>query len=200
MSSQVAEQRLREQNCSFKWDDIGGLSFWSVSPAFKTHYKTKERVWFNQVHSMHASYLRESFQFRGQLLPDLMYPYHTCYGDGSEIKIGDIQHIRAVSWQSAVGFRWRNGDLLAVDNMAVQHGRMSFTGPRKLLTYFTSNCKFLISCVNFTSVSLSVCLSIYLSYSILFCFIHSSINQSIHLPTDLCIDSFIYLSVDAPFS
>ena len=43
------------------------------------------------------------------------------------------------SWQSAVGFRWRNGDLLAIDIMQwpYHYGRISFTSPRKILSYFT---------------------------------------------------------------
>ena len=63
------------------------------------------------------------------------YPAHTSYGDGSEIEPEVVQHLRATSWKCAVGFRWRNGDLLAIDNLAVQHGRIGFTGDRKILAF-----------------------------------------------------------------
>ena len=139
---QNAEQHLKEKGFSCKWDESGGLFFWQVLPAFRTHHETKERVWFNQADLHHTSYLKDSPMFVGQELPDHLYPYHTYYGDGSEIEPDTLQHIRATAWQNVVGFRWRNGDLLVIDNRAVQHGRISFTGPRKLLAVLTSNCKF----------------------------------------------------------
>ena len=103
------------------------MFFWQILPAFRTHHTTKERVWFNQAHAYHAYFKQGSPE--GKELPDHLYPLHVYYGDGSEIELDVIQHIRAMSWQSAVGFRWRNGDLLAIDNMAVQH------------VLLTSNCK-----------------------------------------------------------
>ena len=48
-----------------------------------------------------------------------------------------LQHIRAASWECAVGFRWRSGDLLVLDNLAVQHARIGYTGGRKVLAYLT---------------------------------------------------------------
>ena len=128
------------------------MCYWQIVPAFRTHYTTKERVWFNQAQSHHASYLRGSPMFEGQQLPDHMYSFNTYYGDGSEIEPDVLQHIRVASWQSAVGFRWRNGDLLAIDNMTVQHGRISFTGPRKVLAFLTSNCRCLTLPVYYLSV------------------------------------------------
>ena len=137
----VAEQILAKHDYSFKWDENGDLFYWQILPAFRAHHTTKERVWFNQAHFHHASYFKGSPMFEGKQLPDHLYPFHDYYGDGSEIESDVLQHIRIASWQSAVGFRWRNGDLLAIDNMTVQHGRMSFTGPRKVLAFLTSNCK-----------------------------------------------------------
>lgn len=71
-------------------------------------------------------------------IPDEKYPAHTYYGDGSDIEPEVIQHIRATSWACAVGFRWRRGDLLAMDNLTVQHARIGFTCPRKILTFLVA--------------------------------------------------------------
>ena len=60
-------------------------------------------------------------------------------GDGSEIEPAVLQHIRAVTWSCAVGFPWRNGDVLVVDNLLVQHARMSFTGSRRILAMLSEN-------------------------------------------------------------
>ena len=72
-------------------------------------------------------------------VPDDKYPINTYYGDGSEIEPEVLQHVRAVSWSCAVGFQWRKGDLLVMDNLTVQHGRMGFTGERKVLVHLTAD-------------------------------------------------------------
>ena len=74
----------------------------------------------------------------GTEIPDNKLPYHSYYGDGSEIEPEVLQHIRATSWECAVGFRWKSGDLLVLDNLAVQHGRVGFKGDRKVLVYLTA--------------------------------------------------------------
>ena len=76
--------------------------------------------------------------FDGITLPDHMYPTHTTYGDGSEIDPEVIEHIRATGWKNAVGFPWRKGDVLVLDNLAVQHGRLSFKGDRQIMAYLTA--------------------------------------------------------------
>lgn len=75
--------------------------------------------------------------FIGKGIPDEKCPSTTCYGDGSAIEPEVIQHIRATFWACAVGFQWRPGDLLALDNLAVQHGRIGWAGERKILAYLT---------------------------------------------------------------
>ena len=77
------------------------------------------------------------FRFKDSNLPFDKYPYQTYYGDGSEIEPVVLENIRAVTWSCAVGFRWRTGDVLVIDNLAVQHARMSFTGQRKLFVVFS---------------------------------------------------------------
>jgi alpha-ketoglutarate-dependent taurine dioxygenase len=41
--------------------------------------------------------------------------------------------------QKSVLFRWQEGDLLLLDNVLVSHGRMPFTGPRKILVAMSEN-------------------------------------------------------------
>ena len=78
-------------------------------------------------------------RFKGSALPSHHYSCQTYYGDGSEIEPTVLQHVRAVTWSCAVGFRWRNGDVLVVDNLAAQHARMSFTGQRRILAVLSQN-------------------------------------------------------------
>ena len=67
-------------------------------------------------------------------LPNKQYPLHALYGDGSEIEEEVVQHIRDTAWTCSYGFQMRKGDVIILDNMYIQHGRLSFTDERRLLT------------------------------------------------------------------
>ena len=130
--------RAKEQGYNVRWDESGDLYVWQIRSPFLRHPVTKEKVWFNQVTIHNGSYYNSLKGFIGKEIPDDKFPNHTYYGDGSEIEPEVIQHIRATSWACAVGFRWKSGDLLVLDNLAVQHGRVGFTGDRKVLVYLTA--------------------------------------------------------------
>ena len=130
--------RAKEQGYNVRWDESGDLYLWQIRSAFLRHPVTKEKVWFNQVTINNGTYFNSLPGFIGKEIPDDKFPNHTYYGDGSEIEPEVIQHIRATSWACAVGFRWKSGDLLVLDNLAVQHGRVGFTGDRKVLVYLTA--------------------------------------------------------------
>ena len=108
-------------------------------PAFRPHPITGKEVWFNQALSHHASYLKVHPNFKDLDIRDDQYPFHTCYGDGTEFEPALLQHIREVSWSCARGYRWRTGDVLVLDNFAVMHSRLSFTGERRMVTSLTAN-------------------------------------------------------------
>ena len=127
------ESQAKKLGYDVRWDASGGLYVWQNRSAFLAHPVTGEKIWFNQAHSHQASYYKTWSTFADPKLPDDKYPAHTYYGDGSDIEPEVIQHIRATSWACAVGFQWRNGDLLVLDNLAVQHARIGFAGDRKLL-------------------------------------------------------------------
>lgn len=60
-------------------------------------------------------------------------PSDVTYADGEEIELEFVQHHRAVQWNLAVGIQWERGDLLVLDNLLAQHGRMGYQGERKLV-------------------------------------------------------------------
>jgi alpha-ketoglutarate-dependent taurine dioxygenase len=37
-----------------------------------------------------------------------------------------MERLRALQWKLAVAFAWRRGDVLCLDNLRCQHGRLSF--------------------------------------------------------------------------
>jgi hypothetical protein len=54
------------------------------------------------------------------------------FGDGGEIDVRDLDHIRGVIKELSSATPWREGDILVVDNMLACHGRNPFTGSRKI--------------------------------------------------------------------
>lgn len=137
--TKTAERFLQQNGFSYKWEPSGALVYWQVLPALLKHPETGETVWFNQIQSHHTSHLQEMPRFKDYNLPSHQYAYQTYYGDGSEVEPAVLQHIRAVTWSCAVGFHWQNGDVLVVDNLAVQHARMSFIGQRRILAVLSVN-------------------------------------------------------------
>ena len=60
-------------------------------------------------------------------------PRNAYYGDGSEIEKSVLDEIRELYQQEAVIFPWQEGDVLMLDNMLTAHGRMPFSGLRKVV-------------------------------------------------------------------
>ena len=126
------ETIAKEQGRNFTWDPSGDLYIWQNRPAFIHHPVTRKKTWFNQATTHHCSFYRIS---QGDKIPDNKCPGHSFYGDGSDIEPAVIQHLLAAAWSCAVGFKWRKGDLLVLDNLSVLHGRLGFEGDRKILLY-----------------------------------------------------------------
>ena len=57
---------------------------------------------------------------------------HCTRADGSEIPDEDVARVREAIARRMVVFSWRRGDVLAIDNYAVSHGRLPYTGPREI--------------------------------------------------------------------
>jgi alpha-ketoglutarate-dependent taurine dioxygenase len=128
------EAYCRRAGIELEWRGGGRLRTRQRCQAVATHPRTGERVWFNQAHLFHISSLASSA--REILLSELAeddVPRNAYYGDGSPIEEGVLDEIRAVYDRETQRFRWREGDILMVDNMLVAHGRTPFQGPRRLL-------------------------------------------------------------------
>ncbi len=58
------------------------------------------------------------------------------FEDGSNLSVWDVYQIVKSYWQNAELFDWEEGDILILDNYRMGHGRLPFTGDRKVYTSF----------------------------------------------------------------
>lgn len=129
------ENYFHGANVSYEWRDLDRLRTRQVRPAVATHPKTNQPVWFNHIGFWHLSSL--GTELRERLLEEFTemgLPFNTYYGDGAPIEDCVIDELRRAYDTETVAFKWRQGDLLMLDNMLVAHGRNPFTGTRKVLT------------------------------------------------------------------
>ena len=131
---QAVEKILESNGWSFSWDQNKNLRFWYLHSPVTLHPVTGEKIWFNQITSHHARYFRALPLHKNVSIADDEFPFHSYYGDGSVIEPAALQHIRAAMWSCAIGFRWQTFDIAVLDNQQVLHGRMGWTGERKLVT------------------------------------------------------------------
>lgn len=147
------ESKCAEQGFTATWGRDGSLRLINEQPATRKHPNTGEDVWFNHSQVFHVSTgnaeLRRVWQRRRDLRSLLLsqvaraaiaikqrrlspeeQAMHCTYGDGSEIPAGDMEHVRDLTWEHMVAFPWRRGDVVAIDNYSVAHGRLPYRGPR----------------------------------------------------------------------
>lgn len=130
----VVERYCQEGGIEFKWKDGGGLWLSQIRPAIATHPQTGEEVWFNQADQFHPTEMDE--RTRRALLSNVReeeLPKNAYFGDGDPLDASMLDQIRDATRRQMVLFSWQMGDVLVLDNMLAAHGRMPFTGPRKIL-------------------------------------------------------------------
>ncbi|XP_066299126.1 dapdiamide synthesis protein DdaC-like [Branchiostoma lanceolatum] len=126
----VVEEFLRTNNIQWTWENNNALLWWIILPAVRMYRGTL--LWFNSAHINNITCLKLHPHWCDKDIPDHCHPTNTFYGDGTDIETEVLQHIRDVTWQLAVGFQMKKGDLLVLNNMYCQHARLSYTGTRKL--------------------------------------------------------------------
>ena len=128
------EAYCRHAGIDFEWKDGNHLRTCQVCQAVATHPKTGEDVWFNQAHLFHVSSLKSEVRdFLLSSFNELDLPRNAYYGDGSPIEPSILEEIRHVYRQESFTFAWQKSDILMLDNMLMAHGRMPFSGPRKVV-------------------------------------------------------------------
>jgi len=151
----AVEAKCREEGFQVEWRPNGGLRLISTQPVYRDHPRTGERVWHNHTQVFHLSAaageyrriarLRPTWRHRGLALVTRALvgaqralraaddqAMHCTYADGHEIPDADMEHVRDLIWRHLVITPWRRGDVLAIDNHSVAHGRLPYRGPRQV--------------------------------------------------------------------
>ena len=128
------ERICTETGMTCEWTAGDGLRIRQVSPAVVTHPRTGEKLFFNQVQLHHVYCLDdETRSSLRQLFAEEDLPRNVYFGDGTPIPDETMEYIGELYEELCVDFPWQATDLVAVDNMLVQHARRPFSGERKLL-------------------------------------------------------------------
>jgi alpha-ketoglutarate-dependent taurine dioxygenase len=124
----------RRNGIEMEWRDGDRLRTWQVRRVAGLHPVTTEPVWFNHATFFHVSTLAaEVAEALVSQLGEHELPNNTYYGDGAVIEPEVLDALRAAYRAETVRFPWRRGDVLAIDNMLVAHGRTPFTGTRLVM-------------------------------------------------------------------
>jgi hypothetical protein len=149
------EKKCLEEGFTPTWLEGDGLRLESTQAVTRDHPETGETVWHNHLTTFHVSTaageyfriaaLRPSDRHRAvhQMARDLEKrlreqpseerSMHSTYLDASEFPDADVEAVRDVVWKHMVIEPWRLGDVVAIDNHSVSHGRMPYEGKRRVV-------------------------------------------------------------------
>lgn len=134
----VIEEHCRAGGVRFKWRNDGRLTLTEVRPATASHPLTGEEVWFNQADGFHPSGMdREAYEMLISVMKEEEFRLNSYYGDGTPLDLTSLNHAREVMREEMTLVPWRAGDILILDNLLTAHGRMPFTGARRILLAMT---------------------------------------------------------------
>ncbi|AIO58512.1 taurine catabolism dioxygenase TauD, TfdA family protein [Burkholderia mallei] len=130
------ESLCRATQLEYEWLPDGSLTVTHVGPATVVHPRTGEEVWFNHASTQHINArvvhptilraLQSFYKTRAAL------PYDIRYGDGTPMPAEDLDPVYDAIDAEETAFRWREQDVLLLDNILVAHGRNPYSGQRDI--------------------------------------------------------------------
>ena len=136
------EAYCRDMLIDYEWKADGGLRLENTFDSVITHPRTGEEVWFNQAPQFHPSdYPTDIYEslINSYRERKMSYRRRLSSATTAQIDIAKLKHIRETMFKEATVSPWRQGDVVMIDNVLVCHGRMPFSGQRKILLAMTGN-------------------------------------------------------------
>ena len=152
---EAVEKICAEEGFETTWLEGGALRLVSNQPVHRDHPVSGETTWHNHITTFHVSTaaaelkriasLRPTERHQGlfriattlearlRKQPSEERSMHCTYRDGSEFPDEDVEAVRDAVWANTVIEPWRLGDVVAIDNHSVSHGRMPYEGKRRVV-------------------------------------------------------------------
>jgi alpha-ketoglutarate-dependent taurine dioxygenase len=132
----AVENQCRVIGAEFDWKANGNLRVSQTRPATATHPETGEEVWFNQADGFHPSNL--DAETRGWFVENKrgFSPRRAFRRRRADCRL-DTRRNPPDSAKRNDSAPWQTGDILVLDNMLTAHGRMPFSGARRIALAMT---------------------------------------------------------------
>lgn len=152
---ETVEKMCAAEGFEVGWFEGDALRLTSSQPVYRDHPQTGERVWHNHTTTFHAGTAAAEYERIAELRPSTRHlgfleiareldkqlratpsnerGMHSTYLDGSEIPDADMDAVRDTVWKHLVLTPWKKGDVIAIDNNSVSHGRLPYEGPRHIV-------------------------------------------------------------------
>lgn len=119
-----AEQTARELVDKVEWMPDGCMrTATKVLPAVLVDERTGNKTWFNSIIAVYKGWKDSRNSPESSVT----------FGDGSPMPPKVMDRLEHVLNDLAIDFKWKNGDVVMIDNRQVLHGRRPFVPPRKIL-------------------------------------------------------------------
>ncbi len=152
---EAVDAQCRREGFEPIWGENESLRLISTQPASRKHPVTGETAWHNHTQVFHLSVATGEYKRIYQLRPTMRnwlllqfarvmtsikrarsasdeHAMHCTHLDGSEISDADMEHVRDTIWKNIKIVPWRKGDVVAIDNHSVAHGRLPYQGRRRI--------------------------------------------------------------------
>ncbi|KAK2063064.1 Clavaminate synthase-like protein [Colletotrichum caudatum] len=107
---------------------LGDLRVWQRLPAVRDHPRTREAAFFNNVVSRFLNAIDAGTLQPPHINNEGQYQPPAFYGDGSTIPRQFLDSAVEIIKETRALVSWKEGNVLLLDNHAVQHGREPWTG------------------------------------------------------------------------
>ena len=122
-SREAAEERLRELNYSWEWQDDGCLRATTPQLPAVLEVSPGRKTFFNQLIAAYSGW-KDSRNDPSSAIR---------HGDGSVLDADAVRRAIELSEELAFDVAWQKGDAVIIDNRVVMHARRTFQGTRKIV-------------------------------------------------------------------